>query len=183
MGEGYITRDVATTYDAEIDGFDISDNALVTARAKSAHDRISYFQLNLNDYVPDRKYDLIMCEETLCYLTDDELTSAVRMFHRAIKSGGYFKITSMIIGEVRYRKYFTIDSMRELLVNNGFEVVFILPSVIQKKGYVEKAFYRLLEYMNNVKLVNSNLLEYLTEQTLRRRLDRCYAVSLLARKA
>ena len=183
MGEGYITRDVATTYDAEIDAFDISDNALVTARAKSAHDRISYFQLNLNDYVPDRKYDLIMCEETLCYLTDDELTSAVRMFHRAIKSGGYFKITSMIIGEVRYRKYFTIDSMRELLVNNGFEVVFILPSVIQKKGYVEKAFYRLLEYMNNVKLVNSNLLEYLTEQTLRRRLDRCYAVSLLARKA
>jgi len=88
LGEGYITRDIATIYDAEIDGFDISDNALVMARAKNAHDRISYFHLNLNDYVPDRKYDLIMCEETLYYLTDDERTSAVRMFHRAIKSGG-----------------------------------------------------------------------------------------------
>jgi len=73
--------------------------------------------------------------------------------------------------------------MRELLVSIGFEVVSVLPSVIQKKVYVEKAFYRLLEYMNNVKLVNSNLLEYLTEQPLRWHLDRCFAVSLLARKA
>jgi len=86
-GEGHITRGVATTYDAEIDAFDISDKALVMVRAKNAQDRISYFQLNLNDYVPDRKYDLIMCEETLYYLTDDERTSAVRMFHRAIKGG------------------------------------------------------------------------------------------------
>jgi 2-polyprenyl-3-methyl-5-hydroxy-6-metoxy-1,4-benzoquinol methylase len=181
-GEGYTSNDVASKYNADIDAFDLSENALATARKRNSRENINYFQLDIKDYVPDKKYDMIMCEETLYYLTDDERITAIRKFHEAINAGGYLKIATITIGKNRSRKYFTLDSIKELLVSNGFQLVSILPSVIRKKGFIEQAFYKMLEYMNSLNLINSNLLAYLIKLTLSRPQEDCYAVSLLAKK-
>ena len=181
-GEGYITKDVASKYNVEIDAFDISEKALATARKKNSHENISYFQLDLNDYLPDKTYDLIMCEETLYYLNDNERISAARKFQKAINPGGYLKVSSIMIGENRYRKYFTLDSIKELLANTGFELVSIMPCVYKQRSFIGKALYRLLEYMNKYKLIGPNLLALLVRLTLSRSLDNCYSISLLAKK-
>ena len=181
-GEGYITKDVASHYNCEVDAFDISENALAIARRRNSRENINYFQLDLNDYAPDKQYDLIMCEETLYYLTDEERDLAVKKFHEGIKAGGYLKIASISIGENQYRKYFTLEAIKELLSGNGFQLVSVLPSVIKQKGYLEKGFYKLLEYVNKFKLIPAGLLNYLMELTLKRPLDKCYALSVLAKK-
>jgi 2-polyprenyl-3-methyl-5-hydroxy-6-metoxy-1,4-benzoquinol methylase len=180
-GEGYISKDVASKYNTDIDAFDISENALATARKKNPHENINYFQLDFNDYVPNKKYDLILCEEALYYLSDDERICAIEKFRDSIKAGGYLRLTSIIIGETRAEKFFTFDSVKELVLSNGFQLVSIWPSVI-KKSFAEKVFYRLLEYLNKLMPVSSNLIEYFVKLTLNRPLNNCRAISLLAKK-
>jgi 2-polyprenyl-3-methyl-5-hydroxy-6-metoxy-1,4-benzoquinol methylase len=180
-GEGYITRDVASRYNANIDAFDISENALATARKRNPHKNINYFSLDFHDYEPNRKYDLILCEEALYYLADDERMYAIKKFRDSIDAGGHLRLTSIIGGEARDGKYFTHESLKEIVSGNGFQTVSIWPSVIQK-SFAEKVFYRLLEYMNKRKPVGSDLIEYLAKLTIKKPLSNCRAISLLARK-
>ena len=180
-GEGYLTKDVASQYNAEIDAFDISEKAIVIARKRYSHPNINYFPLDLNDFMPNKKYDLILCEEALYYLGDDERLYAVRKFHKAIKAGGYFRLTSIIEGPDRHGRFFTPKPLKKLVVNNGFEVVSIWPSLL-KKSLPEKIFYRSLEYMNKAKPVSSHLIEHFVTLTLNRPLDKCRAISILAKK-
>lgn len=180
-GEGYLTRDVASQFDAEVDAFDISENALAIARRRNPHDNIKYFQLNFEDYTPTKQYDLILCEEALYYLSQEKRISAMKKFHDSIKAGGYLRITSIITGPTRDGNFFTFDALKEIVVSNGFQPVSIWPSVIKKNPF-EKVFYRLLEYINKVKPVSSALISYFARQTLNRSLSNCRAVSILARK-
>lgn len=179
-GEGYITGDVASKYNAHIDAFDISENALAIARKRNAHENINYFQLDFSDYVPNKKYDLILCEEALYYLSDDERIAVLKKFRDSINAGGYLRLTSIVTGPSRDGRFFTFDALMEIVVSSGFEPVSIWPSVI-KKNLPEKVFYRLLEYVNRFMPVSSNLLEYFTQLTLNRPLNNCRAVSILAK--
>lgn len=180
-GEGELTKDIASTYNVDIDAFDISENALGVARRKNHHKNINYFQLDLNDFVPNKAYDLIMCDEALYYLSDNERVSAVQKFHDAIKSGGHLRLTSIIVGPTRAEKFFTPETLRELVLSNGFELVSIWPSLLQK-SFPEKVIYRLLEYINRVKPFSSNLISYFVKLALNRPLDKCRSISILARK-
>jgi len=180
-GEGYLTRDVASQFDAEVDAFDISENALAIARRRNPHESIKYFQLNFEDYTPTKQYDLILCEEALYYLSQEKRISAMKKFHDSIKAGGYLRLTSIISGPTRDGNFFTFDALKEIVVSNGFQPVSIWPSVI-KKNFFEKVVYRLLEYINKVKPVGSALISYFARQTLNRSLSNCRAVSILAKK-
>jgi 2-polyprenyl-3-methyl-5-hydroxy-6-metoxy-1,4-benzoquinol methylase len=180
-GEGYISRDVASNYNADVDAFDISDNALVTARKRNSHANINYFQLDFDDFSPNKKYDLILCEEALYYLDNDNRISTIRKFHDALKVNGHLRLTSIIIGETLAEKFFTPETVQELVARNGFQIVSIWPSVINK-SIVEKVLYRLLEYMNKLRPVGPNLIDYFVNLTLNRPLSKCRAISLLAKK-
>jgi SAM-dependent methyltransferase len=180
-GEGEITKDIASTFNVDIDAFDISENALTVARRKNHHENINYFQLDLIDFVPDKKYDLILCEEALYYLSDDERVHTIRKFHDAIKPGGYFRLTSIIVGPTRAEKFFTPDALREIVAGNGFQLVSIWPSLLNK-SLPEKVIYRLLEYINKVMPFSPDLIAYFVKLALNRPLDKCRSISILARK-
>lgn len=180
-GEGYLTRDVASRYNTDIDAFDISENALAIARKRNSHPNIKYFQLDLNDFAPAKKYDLILCEEALYYLGDEERVRAVNRFREALKDGGHLRLTAIVIGETRDGRFFTPDTIREVVANSGLQLVSIWPSVIRKNLF-EKVFYRLLEFGNRAKPVGSGLIDYFVNRTLNRPLDKCRAISLLAKK-
>ena len=180
-GEGYLTRDVAATYNAAIDAFDISENALEIARKRNSHPNINYFQLDLNDFVPGKKYDLILCEEALYYLGNEERVLTVNRFREALKDGGHLRLTAIIIGETPDGNFFTPDTVREVVANSGLQLVSIWPSVIRKNLF-EKVFYRLLEYLNKARPVGTGLVEYFANRTRSRPLDKCRAISLLAKK-
>jgi 2-polyprenyl-3-methyl-5-hydroxy-6-metoxy-1,4-benzoquinol methylase len=181
-GEGYTTRDVASRYNAEIDAFDISENALAIARKRNAHASINYFQLDFKDFIPKKEYDLVVCEEALYYLRDDnERMCVVKKFHDSIKPGSFLRLTSIIVGPTRAERFFTQNTLKEIVVSNGFQLVSIWPSTI-RKSLPEKVFYRSLEYANKLQPVNSNLIEYFVKLTLNRPLDKCRAISILAKK-
>jgi 2-polyprenyl-3-methyl-5-hydroxy-6-metoxy-1,4-benzoquinol methylase len=180
-GEGYLTRDVASTYNAAIDAFDISENALAIARKRNSHPNINYFQLDLNEFSPEKKYDLILCEEALYYLGKEERIRTVNRFREALKDGGHLRLTAIIIGETPDGKFFTPDTVREVMAKSGLQLVSIWPSVIRKNLF-EKVFYRLLEYGNKIRPAGSGVIEFFTNRTLHRPLDRCRAISLLAKK-
>lgn len=180
-GEGEITKDIASTYQVDIDAFDISENALATARRKNHHTNIHYFQLDLNDFAPNKQYDLVLCEEALYYLSDDERVSAIRKFHDALKTGGYLRLTSIIVGPTRAEKFFTPDTLRKIVVGNGFQVVSIWPSLLQK-SLPEKVVYRSLEYINKIRPFGPNLIAHFVKLALKRPLDKCRSISILARK-
>jgi 2-polyprenyl-3-methyl-5-hydroxy-6-metoxy-1,4-benzoquinol methylase len=180
-GEGYIARDVASKYNADVDAFDISENALATARKRNPLENINYFQVDFHDYAPARKYDLILCEEALYYLADDKRMDAIKKFRDSTEAGGHLRLTSIIQADAQDGKYFSHAALKEIVAGNGFQPVSTWPSVIQKSS-AEKVFYRLLEFMNKRKPVSAELIEYLAKLTLKRPLNNCRAISLLAKK-
>ncbi len=158
---------MASKYNTDVDAFDISENALATARKRNPHEHINYFQLDFHDYSPARKYDLILCEEALYYLKDVERMDAIKKFHDLTEPGGHLRRTSIIRAETHDGKYFSHAALKEIVAGDGFHPVSTWPSVIHK-SFTEKVFYRLLEYMNKRKRVSADLIEYLAKLTRKR---------------
>lgn len=180
-GEGYLTSDIALKYGVYIDAFDISDNAIHYAKERNGLDTIHYYHQDLNDFQPTRKYDLIICEESLYYLNDVERRQAIKKFHASLRNDSYLKLSVVTIGENQYRKYFTLDKIKSLLTDNGFKIISILPSVINNKYFIHKIMFRIFAivfYLIKAKI----LIEVLERITMQYPLEKCYQVSILAKK-
>lgn len=71
----------------DVSGFDLSDNALELCRSKG-HKVFSGSLQNISDYYPQASADVIISNDTLCYLNDLEIRNLFKNFHTTLKPGG-----------------------------------------------------------------------------------------------
>lgn len=74
---------------SHIKGFDGSPDAVAFCKKRG----LNVLQHHLNhveEFVPVQPFDVIVCNDVLCYLTDDEIVRVLRCFRRWLKPNGIF---------------------------------------------------------------------------------------------
>jgi 2-polyprenyl-3-methyl-5-hydroxy-6-metoxy-1,4-benzoquinol methylase len=180
-GEGFVTHDLAVSSDMDIDAFDISDNAVRYAQAQNAAPNIHYYAQDLKDFAASKHYDLIICEEALYYLEDQERDTVVATFAESLNANGFLKLSVVTIGQNGHRRYFTEQSIRELLLKNGFKIESIRPSVIAQLKFMHRALFFVLSRLH--RLVGGQSLITIGKHIVSGyEHAACYQLSILARK-
>jgi 2-polyprenyl-3-methyl-5-hydroxy-6-metoxy-1,4-benzoquinol methylase len=142
-GEGYLTLDLARTYDVIIDAFDISENAIKYAKQKNSAENIKYFAVDLRDFQTEKEYDLVICEEALYYLNDLERKQAVQKFYNLLRDNAFLKFSDISIGKYENWYYFSIGDIKKLFIENGFEIVSMYPNELLRKKFFYTALLRI----------------------------------------
>lgn len=89
-GPGDLVFEVADRFpDATAIGYDSADAVLVEnrERAREADADVAFEQTVLPEFDPDRRFDVVSCLFTLCYVADVE--KAVKNLYDAVEPGGY----------------------------------------------------------------------------------------------
>lgn len=141
VGEGYFLDKIKHSC-KEVYGMDISSLALNKARKS-----YPYLNLTLSEnsvYFSKNFFDTIICFDTLEHILDIETT--LEEFYRLLKPNGYLCITTseltilklfmiMFYGISKYFypttphiRYFTKDSLQDILERKGFEVIKYQPN-------------------------------------------------------
>lgn len=181
-GEGDMTHDIAQAYeDVNIDAFDISENAIRLAKQRNSAENINYFSIDLRDFQPTKKYDLILCEEALYYLNDVEKKLTLKKFYNALRENSFLKLSMLSIGWYVDWYYFTVEEVKNLLPENGFEIVSMYPTTLLRDRFI---YDFLLRVVNRLYLITKLdlILEMAAKFTWRSSLKRAKHISVLAKK-
>jgi 2-polyprenyl-3-methyl-5-hydroxy-6-metoxy-1,4-benzoquinol methylase len=181
-GEGDLTHDLAQAHDdIHIDAFDISENAIRFAKQRNSAENINYFSLDIRDFQPTKKFDLILCEEALCYFNDTEKKIVLGKFHNALKDDAFLKLSMISIGWYVDWYYFTVEEVRNLLPENGFEIISIVPTTILRDRFI---YEFLLRVINRLYLITKLdiIIDIAARFTRRTSLERAKHISVLSKK-
>jgi 2-polyprenyl-3-methyl-5-hydroxy-6-metoxy-1,4-benzoquinol methylase len=182
-GEGDLTHDLAQAHDeVYIDALDISENAIRFAKQRNSAENINYFSVDIRDFQPTKKYDLILCEEALCYFNDTEKTLVLGKFHDALKDNAFLKMSMISIGWYIDWYYFTVEEVRNLLPENDFEIVSIHPTTLLRDRFM---YNFLLRVVNRLYIITKLdiIIEIAARFTRRTSLERAKHISVLSKKA
>jgi 2-polyprenyl-3-methyl-5-hydroxy-6-metoxy-1,4-benzoquinol methylase len=180
-GEGYLTLDLAQTYDVNIDAFDISENAIQYAKQKNSAANISYFAADLRDFETEKKYDLVICEEALYYLNDIERKQAVQKFHSLLKDNSFFKFSDISIGRYGDWYYFSIEDIQNLFTENKFEIISMYPNELLREKFFYTALLRIANKLFTLTKQRA-IIDIVARITLRASLEDAKHISVLAKK-
>lgn len=181
-GVGYLTKDLANSYNVQIEAFDISEKAIQYAFERNHHNNIHFFQSDIREFNSDTLFDLIVCEEALYYLDDEQRVQAIQKFHSLLHPSAHLKISVVIIGQNNFGRYFTLEQIKSIITGNGFDILSIVPSIVHKFQSISQKllYYSLSKIYRFVKL--KIFVSIMKAIVLRYPLEQCYQVSLLARK-
>jgi 2-polyprenyl-3-methyl-5-hydroxy-6-metoxy-1,4-benzoquinol methylase len=181
-GEGDMTHDLAEAHDdIHIDAFDISENAIRFAEQRNSAENIDYFSVDVRDFQPKKKYDLILCEEALCYFNDTEKKLVLGKFHDALKDNAFLKLSMISIGWYVDWYYFTVEEVRNLLPENGFEIISIYPTTLLRDRFIYRLLLRGLNRLYIITKLDF-ILELAARFTRRSSLERAKHISVLSKK-
>jgi len=180
-GEGYLTLDLARTYDVIIDAFDISENAIRYAKQKNSAENINYFAVDLRDFQTEKKYDLVICEEALYYLNDLERKQAIQNFYNLLRDNAFLKFSDISIGRYDNWYYFSVDDITKLFTENGFEIVSMYPNELLRKKFFYTALLRITNKLFTITKLRM-IINFVARITQSASLEDAKHISVLAKK-
>ena len=179
--EGFLTLDPAKAYDVKIDAFDISENAIKYAKQNYSAENINYFSSDIREFETTKQYDLALCEEALYYLNDAERKQAIQKFHAILKQDSFLKFSDISIGWLGTRYYFTIEDIRNLFAENGFEIISMYPNELLRNRFIRTTLLRIANKLFSITKWKV-IVDIVTNITLRSSLEAGKHVSVLAKK-
>ena len=180
-GEGFLTLDLAKAYDVKIDAFDISENAIKYAKQNYSAENINYFSSDIREFESTKQYDLALCEEALYYLNDTERKQAIQKFHAILKQDSFLKFSDISVGWLGTRYYFTIEDIRNLFTENGFEIISMYPNELLRNRFIRTTLLRIANKLFSITKWKV-IVDIVTNITLRSSLEAGKHVSVLAKK-
>lgn len=181
-GEGFLTLDLARAYDVKIDAFDISENAIKYAKQNHPAENINYFSSDIREFQSTKQYDLVLCEEALNHLNDVERKQAIRKFHAILKKDSFLKFSDISMGWYDGFYYFTIEDIRNLFAENGYEIISMYPNELLRNQFLRTILLRIANKLFSITKWKV-IVDLLTYITLRSPLKAGKHVSVLAKKA
>lgn len=91
-GIGYGSKMLAEAGAAQVDGIDISAEAIATAKRHYAHSNIQFAVCDILALSSNEKYDVIVSFETIEHLSD--LNKYLKVMHQALKPAGRFFVST-----------------------------------------------------------------------------------------
>ena len=134
-GEGSLTHALAP-HVKSMKAFDISANAIQSARRKYPAANVDYFQMDMKDFSSEvGSFDFIMCAEVIYHLQPHEIDKVLAEVKKSLESGGYFILTT------RTDRWFGFNDFMNMLEKH-FTIITIVPVWRPDKIYY-KAIKRL----------------------------------------
>lgn len=130
-GTGYPIAAYLTEKGHRVTGIDVSREMLRKARALNLVNA-RFINVDFTDYVADIAFDAVIAFDSLWYIAYSRQESIYPKLASLIKSGGYLlfthgnregEITGEMYGETFYYSALDASRVRDLLANNGFEIL------------------------------------------------------------
>lgn len=137
-GEGSLTK-ALSPYIKSIKAFDISANAIESAKRKYPAKNIEYFQMDIKDFSSDMgSFDFILCAEVIYHLKPEVIEKVLKEVKKSLAKGGYFILTT------RTDFWFGFDEFMTVLQEH-FKVVTIIPV-----WRPDKIFYKMIKRLFSI---------------------------------
>jgi len=145
----------------KVDAVDISTKMITRAKALHSHSNINYYNTPIEDFVFEKKYDLIVSNLVLHYINDEDISVLFAKIREALMLGGYwiFCVEHPSSRASKYTKWINVDNIKAWPLTDYFEKgireeEWIMQGVIKYHRTISDYFYLLKD--NHFTLIDLN---------------------------